>query len=207
MQTIEVTTPYAHSGKPVKSIEIGNIKFAAYATLATNAATNLPKDTPFGSAMRTARMIEQATLILEDGTRTKLDYVGAMAMPFPIAKQVIARLYDDDDNDEKAGAEIITKGDGISTPIHIKLGNPIAGTSSTPGEDKAISELEFLVKTYGDIEKAMGEPNALLQAVALLRYVARPVNGLLAMPSWAVDQVSLSDGNFIAEKIVPAFFD
>lgn len=95
------------------------------------------------------------------------------------------------------------KADGIFSPIHIKLGRPIK-----TADGKLISELEFQAKTLMAIEDALLCDSQLDKVLELLK-IARPVGGdfqLVALPSWAADQLSLVDGIFILRNVIPSFF-
>jgi hypothetical protein len=92
----------------------------------------------------------------------------------------------------------------MTEPVLLKLGAPISGT--TGSESKAISELEFLAKTYGDIEQVLAGTNDMERTVALIKYVAKPA-GMLSLPSWAVDSIDIRDGFFIQQEILPRFLE
>jgi hypothetical protein len=65
-----------------------------------------------------------------------------------------------------------------------------------------------MAKTFGEVERVLGEPIQQLQCVTLLRTVAKPVGvSLLTMPTWAVDQITMADGMMIMDKILPSFLE
>jgi hypothetical protein len=50
----------------------------------------------------------------------------------------------------------------------------------------------------------MAENGKMAQTTALLKHVAKPV-GMVTMPSWAVDQISMADGMTILTEVLPNF--
>ena len=107
------------------------------------------------------------------------------------------------DIDVPQPAEILNKGDGVLTPIHIRLGSPIKMQGG-----KQIAELEFLASTFGDLEAAVISDSQLEHTLGLLS-IAHPVGEdmtLTSLPSWALDQISLEDGMFLTQKVTPSFF-
>lgn len=120
-------------------------------------------------------------------------------MPIPLVRKIRAAM----NFDSKPG-EITVKGDGITSPVVYKLGEPIL---TDKGE---ITELEFLASTLGDIEDVIFRTNSNEQALALLESVATPLGSdlsLQALPAWAVEKITIIDGATIASEIVPLFLD
>ena len=82
------------------------------------------------------------------------------------------------------------------------LGTPI---STGQGKDP-ISELEFHAQTYGDIEDVMAAPDGIQQTVKLIALVAKPLgSSLTALPSWAINLITVTDGITIQREILPRF--
>lgn len=120
-------------------------------------------------------------------------------MPIPLVRKIRAAF-----NFETKPGEISVKGDGITSPVIYKLGEPI---KTDKGE---ITELEFLASTLGDIEDVIFRTNSNEQALALLESVATPLGSdisLQALPAWAVEKISIIDGAQIAQEIVPLFLE
>lgn len=125
--------------------------------------------------------------------------VALREMPIPLVRKIRAGF-----NFETKAGEITVKGDGITSPVIYKLGEPI------PTDKGEITELEFLASTLGDIEDVIFRTNSNEQALALLESVATPLGtdvSLQAMPTWAVEKISIIDGAQIAQEIVPLFLD
>lgn len=121
-----------------------------------------------------------------------------LRMPIPVARTLIDKL---DGSDGPAG-KIIRKGDGISEAIVYELGTPISGGQGR----QPIKELEFLAHTYGDVEDIMSAGTGLQQALLLISTIAKPLGtSLTQLPSWAVNQVSATDGLIISNDVLPFF--
>jgi hypothetical protein len=192
---IELPKAFTLKDKSITAVEVNYLRMARFTTLAEEVSNRIAPNQTFEAAFRSARMKEQTTLISDKKERITPDLPTIIGLPIPVAKLIIKDL---DENEDAAG-EIIADGDGISTPILYKLGTPVAVDNGAP-----IEELEFMAKVYGDIENVIGESSPFQRALALLRHVAKPA-GLLALPSWALDQITIADGKVIAEKIVPRF--
>lgn len=194
---IELTEPFLFAGKAAKSITVAQLPFVKLAEVATRAGALSNAEYPFLAALRTLRMIEQCTVTLADGTTGKLDTITVRQLPIPVAMLIHKNL---ESRDIPTG-KLVGDGDGISTPITYELGTPIVTGS---GEDKNITELEFLAKTYGDLEIVMGETNDLERTTSLIKYVSKPI-GMVTLPSWAIDQITIPDGMFVMNEIVKRF--
>jgi hypothetical protein len=121
-----------------------------------------------------------------------------LRMPIPVARVLIDKL---DEADAPAG-KIVRKGDGISEAIVYALGTPLSGGQGRP----QIKELEFLAQTYGDVEDIMAGSTGLQQALLLVTTIAKPLgSNLQQLPSWAVSQITASDGLAISNDVLPFF--
>lgn len=121
-----------------------------------------------------------------------------LKMPIPVARTLIDKL---DDNEGPAG-KIIRKGDGMSEAIVYELGTPISGGQGKP----LIRELEFFAQTYGDVEDIMAAGTGLQQALMLVSTIAKPLGtNLQQLPSWAVSQITSTDGLAISNEVLPIF--
>jgi hypothetical protein len=185
------------TGAKVARIEVAHIGFAKFSALGMEALSRQVKGQKFETTFRNIRIIEQVTLYGDDNTSARLTPETLHKLPRPVAMQIIESLGADDG---KAG-KIISQGDGINTPILYELGTPVIGA-----DGKEITELEFIAKTYGDIENVLSETQPLDQALALVTWNAKPPE-MLQLPSWAVDQITLADGITIATEILPAFVE
>jgi hypothetical protein len=119
-----------------------------------------------------------------------------MQLPSQLARELNKSF---DTGIEVAG-EVTKKGDGISASIVYKLGTPITAQGSS------ITELEFLAPCFGDIEDVMIETQPLFQTMALIEKTAKPI-GMLAIPSWAISKISITDGLLINQLVLPSFLD
>ena len=110
--------------------------------------------------------------------------------------------------DSSPAGEIVRDGDGLSEPLIYRLGTPLSIAGSN-GESQ-VTELEFLIRSYGDIEPVMDEAYDLARTLALVRTCATPLGmdaTLLRLPDFAMKQITISDGITISEKVAPRFFE
>lgn len=172
------------------------ITFSMYSDCWTE-AQGMSQPKAFDARVRRVRMLKQVDYFV-NGSVTKLTVEELLRMPIPAFHAIGAVL---DTEDEETG-KIIRPGDGISQAITYQLGKPI---SLGQGKDP-ISELEFLAKTYGEIEDVLSAGHGLAQASILISTVAKPLGtSLTALPSWAITQISLSDGVTIMREVLPHF--
>lgn len=100
--------------------------------------------------------------------------------------------------------ELLSDGDGIGSPVLYRLGTPI---KTSTGD---ISELEFTARTLGDIEDVLAADRRTDQVLELIRTCAKPIGaqeGLLALPSWGAEQITLTDGLILMDQVLPRFLD
>ena len=114
--------------------------------------------------------------------------------------------------------ELVGVGDGIDKPITYKLTSPIKVQARSDAPDGAdgdmlITELEFIARTGLEIEDVLCENTEASQTLALIRNCAKPLVagaddnlGLMRLPDWAVEQITLADGVWILELVAPSFF-
>lgn len=193
---IVLTDPMLMAGKPAKSINVAQLPFVKLAELASRASALSNSEYPFTAALRTLRMIEQCKAVLADGSQVDFDSITIRQITIPVGRKIHRALEDA----TIPGGKIIGDGDGASTPIMVELGTPIA----TGSDEKSFTELEFLARTYGDLEIVMGELNDLDKTVALIKHVAKPV-GMQKLPSWAVEQITIPDGMFLMDNVLKRF--
>lgn len=206
---IEITIPYLVAGKKATKFVVEPIGFVRFAELAVDAAN---ESGPTKRVFSTLLMRERTKVVLDDGKQVPLDAATLHSMPRPVARPLI-KFFDsegdapaDETEEDKAarlatGAQILSDGDGLTAPVLVKLGKPIKGAG-----DKEISELEFLAKTYGDVELVLAATNELNQTIELIRSVAKPV-GMLTLPTWALPQVAVADGLFIQKNVLNRFLE
>lgn len=182
------------NGYSVDRVEITPLTFVKFAEYATQARNGGGK---FEVNLRRLRLMNSVRYA--DGDKTiQLTPVEVNQLPIPVARKLIKAL---DESDANHTGKIIREGDGISTAIGWELAEPIAISGKEP-----LREIEFIAHTYGDIEEVFAQVDPLEQTMALLRTVAKPVySGLVAMPSWAIDRISLADGVLISQQILPRF--
>lgn len=151
----------------------------------------------FEAKLRRNRLAKQVVFYIGNSV-TQVAPEELVRMPIVTARTLIDKL---DANDGPSG-KIVRKGDGISEAIVYELGTPISGGQGRP----QIKELEFLATTYGDVEDIMAAGTGLQQALMLCTTLAKPLGTTLSqLPSWAVNQISASDGLTISSDVLPFF--
>lgn len=151
----------------------------------------------FEAKLRRNRLIKQVVFYSENAV-VPISPEELLRMPIPVARTLIDKL----DTADGPSGKIVRKGDGISEAIVYELGTPISGGQGRP----PIKELEFLAKTFGDVEDIMAAGTGLQQALLLVTNIAKPLGtSLTALPSWAVNQISASDGLSISSDVLPFF--
>jgi hypothetical protein len=151
----------------------------------------------FEAKLRRNRLAKQVVFYVGNAA-VPVTSMELLRMPIPVARKLIDML---DEADGPAG-KIVRKGDGISEAIVYELGTPISGGQGRP----PIKELEFLAQTYGDVEDIMSAGTGLQQALLLVTNIAKPLgSNLQQLPSWAVGQITATDGLAISNEVVPFF--
>jgi hypothetical protein len=180
-------------GASIKPMNFGT--FAEYVA----EAQGMKQPKSFEGRLRRVRMSKQVAYHI-NGSTVPVSMEDVLRLPIAAARVISARL----EGDEGKPGKIIRDGDGIDTAITYELGTPIPmGQGKEP-----IKELEFLAKTYGDIEDIMSAPDSIQQAALLIATIAKPLGtSLTALPSWAAAQVSVADGVTIAREILPRFLE
>lgn len=159
-------------------------------------AQTMTQPKSFEARLRRLRMVKQVTYY--NGTTTVP--MAANDVPnfsIPAAKAIIAGL----DADEGKAGKIIREGNGVDQSIIYELGTPIPVQGKAP-----ITELEFVAKTYGDIEDIMAADLVLQQTSLMISMIAKPLGTTLSLlPSWAVAQISVADGVTMSRAVLPRF--
>lgn len=196
---ITFTEEIKFGDKVIDAIEVKPLSFLEMANLWTKASgRNNKREASF----QRDRITFQAHF-MSSGKRVTPEAEHITSLPINVAKQILAAV----DLDQGLPGTIIQEGDGSIKPVLYKLGTPLKAKTGK-GEDVEISEIEFQAKTYGEIEDVLAAENEIMQAVALLRTVAKPVmstGSLMALPGWALDRITPADGVTIMKKVLPSF--
>lgn len=160
-------------------------------------AVALQEPKTFEAKLRRIRLSKQVSYYI-NGTVFPVALHDVTQLPIPDARKLLAKI---DDGEGKAG-RIVRDGDGIDKAITYELGTPIEqGAGKEP-----IRELEFHASTYGDIEDVMAAPDGIQQTAKLIATIAKPLGtSLTALPSWALNLITVSDGIIISRDILPRF--
>jgi hypothetical protein len=161
-------------------------------------AQNMKQPKAFSARIQRLRLSKQVTYYI-NGATTSLSMEELLRMPVSSIRKIIARL---DDQEGKAG-KIIKTGDGVDQSVVYELGTPIPIANKPP-----ITELEFLARTFGDIEDVLAAPDVLQQTMALITTTAKPLGTTLTLlPSWAISQISVADGVCLMREVLPLFLE
>jgi len=213
---INIDHPYTVAGKKAVKFVVRAIGYAEMSRIATSAGREAGPGEA-NALVRSRSIMARTKIVTEDGKTQDIEPLVLHMMPRPVAKPLLnyinteGDIPDDATPEQRAAilatvASIISDGDGLTSPILVKLGTPIAAGGAAG--DKSISELEFIAKTYGDIEHVLAGSNDMEKTVALIKHVAKPVSmGLQALPSWGVDGIDIRDGFFIQNEILPRFLE
>jgi len=182
----KVTKLPAQPGKISISFQLGDtlidsavvrpLSFGAF-TDCISEARALKQPTAWEARMRRVRMVRQVAYYA--GTnQVSVSMEDVLKLPIPAVRELIAKL----DEDTSQPGKIIREGDGIEQAIVYELGTPIPmGQGKQP-----IKELEFLAKTYGDIEDVLAAPDTMNQTAVLVSTLGKPLGtSLTALPSRA----------------------
>lgn len=194
------TPPYLVGETRIKRIVVTQLTFVEWVTAlrAADATRQIEKSTDVKKYFQRERMKRQVKAYADGDALVTLSALDIMQMPRAYAMSVVRAL----DMNTGMPGEVISEGDGVTSPILYKLSRPLRTNQDS------ITELEFSGRTLGDIEDVIAADTMPDQALALIRTCAKPVGGevnLIALPSWAVDAVSLVDGLTILEKVLPRF--
>lgn len=203
------------SDKPVKlkaglvaKFKIYELSFSQFARTITEASRTTSRTTTAKDFSRTQRGLRRAEQIKgfdAGGTEIKIEPDELLRLPRALYVRVMAAL---DAPSDKPKGEIVAPGDGADTPIIYRLGTGMKLSGAT-GE-QTVTDLEIIAKTGGDIEDVLIETGTVAQTLALLEHCATPLTkdlGLISLPSWALDQITMADGFEIMEKVLPSFLE
>jgi hypothetical protein len=192
-EKLVLPAPWQLRDKTIDGAVVNRLSFQAFADYIVE-AQGMKKPKTFEGRLRRLRLARQVSYYV-NGSTTPVGVDDVIEMPIPDARMLTTCL----DDDEGEAGKIIREGDGISTSIVYELGTPIPVQGKDP-----ITELEFLAKTYGDIEDVMAAPDAINQTAMLIATLGKPP-GMLALPSWAISQITVADGVTIAKLVTPRF--
>lgn len=192
----KIPIAYQLGEKLIDSATVKSIGFAQFVDYIQR-ARDLKDSKTFEAKLKRIRLQNQV-VYHANGTDVALSMEDILKLPIPAARAIDVHL----DTGEGLPGKIIREGDGIEKPIGYELGRPIqVGQGKDP-----IKELNFMAKTYGDIEDVLASTDFMEQTQFLIKTVARPVHSSLsALPSWAFDRISVADGVTIAQKVLPVF--
>jgi hypothetical protein len=186
-------TPWQLRDKIIDGAVVNTLSFQAFSDYIIE-AQGMKKPKTFEGRLRRIRLAKQV-VYYTNGSTTPVGSEDVADMPIPDARLLVTHL----DDDEGVTGKIIRDGDGISTSIVYELGRPI------PVKDKdPITELEFLAKTYGEIEDVMAASDTVAQTALLISTIGKPP-GMLQLPSWALQYISVADGVEIAKVVTSRF--
>lgn len=211
---INIEAPYQIAGKKATKFTIRDMGYVEMVGIAT-AAGREAKPGEVNALIQRKSIMARAKILTEDGKVHDIEPMMLHMLPRPVAKPLVQFISTEGDLPADATpeqreafvatvAKILTNGDGVTEPVLMKLGTPIKATSGSEG--KEITELEFIARTYGDVEMVLSGTNAMEQTAALIKYVAKPA-GMLALPSWAINAIDIRDGFFIQNEILPRFLE
>lgn len=192
--------PYLVGETRIKRLVVTQMNFVEWVTAlrAADATRQVEKSADVKKYFQRERMKRQVKAYADGDALVPLSALDIMQMPRAYAMNVVRAL----DLNTGMPGEVISEGDGVTSPILYRLSRPLRTNQDS------ITELEFSGRTLGDIEDVIAADSTPDQALALIRTCAKPVGGevnLIALPSWAVDAVSLVDGLTILEKVLPRF--
>lgn len=197
MQPIEFNTEVKLGDKVVDAISVAHLTFSQFAAVWKRAASAKGKPE---AALQRERILHQ-THFMSGGERVVPDLSQLSTLPATVAKAIINNL----DADEGPAGKVISEGDGIATPIVVKLGSPIK-VKDGKGVESELAELEFMASTYGELEDVLSSVDEIGKAMALLTNIASPVgSNLPRLPGFALDRITLADGLMIMRKVCPSF--
>jgi hypothetical protein len=191
--------PFEIDGTSIIAFHVLKIGFKAIAEAGAAADRGPEKDR--NKRLFRERMKRQVRAETADGKQLTLTNEHISIIPLPYAMP-LRNALDTVLVDTEGTPEILSKGDGIAQPVHIRLGTPIKMQKGDP-----ISELEIRAQTLGQLEDAIVAESSQEQALAVLA-IAQPAanSSLSVLPSWAIDQITVADGVFIMTKVLPSFF-
>lgn len=199
--TIPVEDPPIMVGeKRIATLDVRGVSFKRLSDAFNKASSRATSPSETGKFFTREKMRAMLSMLDADGNKVEYGENDLLNLPVKYARQVRKAL----DGDFAPVGKILKEGDGITTPILYELGTPLTTDKG------AVTELEFIAKTLGDIEDVMAAENGFTQSLELLQSVASPLGAdvqLMRLPSWAVEMITAEDGLMIATKVLPSFLD
>lgn len=218
--SIETTTPqFFAGGKPVAKVTVEWWNYSEFSA-AIREANRQFRDEDSGEDWavfwQRYRVLHQMRAFDASGNPMKVDVSDLSLMP--IRQGIALFRHIDTASTGKPGDLVRDKdgkptGDGIEIPLVFRLGRPlrarIKGNDVT--KDVEVSELEFIAKTYGDIEAVCAAEGTADVVPAMVR-IARGLvkDHPLGEPDMEITtdmirQLSYADGDAILRHVVPHF--
>ena len=194
-EKIALSFSLTKDGALIDGAVIRQLMFLAFTDYVVE-AQGMTQGKTFEARLKRVRLARQVTYYAGNSViPVTLDDVARM--PIGVAHKLLDKL----DGDISSG-KIVRKGDGIDQAITFQLGTPIPMGAGK----QAISELEFLAQTYGDIEDVLAAPNQIQQTAQLIALIAKPLGSSLSLlPEWAAKQITAADGFAISNDVLPHF--
>lgn len=192
------------NGEKIAYIEVNAIGFVSFTTTTENIVADSGDRKKI---IQRKRIQKQSKAFSSAGTEVEFTDMDIMSLPPKIGAQLVSAINTVLNTDGQE-PKILQEGDGVTSPIRIQLSKPIPFKEN--GREFSVDELEFQAKTFGEVESVHAEMNPMRQCIELLAGAAIPVAENLRMqrlPSWAVEHVSVVDGSFIANEVLPLFLE
>lgn len=208
MIEVKVNAPdYEINGKHITKFEVHPISFVRFAEIGSMATSMESTQHGIQKRIFRERLKTQVKAINGDGSSVTLDEGAVAKIPLSCAMQLKNAIMHVLVQDKAEEPKLLSdkKADGISKAIHIRLGTPIKYKEGNV--EREIWELEFQAKTLSDIEDVIIADNKIDQAKAILA-IAKPIGPdikLTALPSWAIDQITMLDGLWIMSNAMGPF--
>lgn len=180
----------------IDGVIVRPIMYAAFVESVQDTLTMRAPST-FEAKLKRNRMHKQSTFYIGNA-QTQVNIEDLAQLPIRVAQNILKKI---EDSDNASPGKITRQGNGIDSSAVFELGTAIPGKPS-------IKELEFHAKTYGDIEDVMAQATGLQQSLMMIRTIAKPIGtSLMALPSWAVSQITMADGFAIMNTVLPLFIE
>lgn len=197
------TVPWIVGGKTaVSRIKVKTLRFAGSVRCLKEAGRAVGES--FNIEWHRARRRAQTVALDDKGNPVDLTDIDMLSMPRIYASKLQSLLFAAVEPEGK----VLSLGDAIGKPAHIVLGTPLKGKDGS-GASVVVEELEFQASTLADIEGVMAESMQPAQALAFIKSCARPVGldmPLVQLPDWMIEQITITDGTLVMEKLLPSFF-
>jgi hypothetical protein len=200
MENIKFTSTVKIGDKVIDTINVSPLTFVEFVEIHSTA---LRAGRKYTVAMQRARIKKQVKFI-SNGETIPIDDISIGQLPAPVARAIVTGFTVVSEGEVRG--KLISEGDGVTTPMLYQLGTPLVMTSGKEGEI-VIRELEIMAATYADIEEVLAANNQVNETMEILRNIAAPVGvpGLMRLPGWALDRITVADGFTIMEDVLPRF--